>query len=477
MLFNSIPFIVFFPIVVMIYYLIPQKIRYIWLLVCSYFFYFTQSSSSVAFLILSTISTYLAGILLNRASLIKVKNLIVAAIFVVNIGLIVFFKYTNFFLDTVGSDRRMSLIVPIGISFYTLQALSYVMDCYRGKMETEKNLARYALYVSFFLTLLSGPINKGRDFMPELACDKKLDLDRVKVGMQKMLWGYFLKLVIAARLTILVDTAYANADGFSGSSLVVAAVCYLFMLYCDFQGYSCIAIGGAKILGIDMKENFLQPFYSTSMGELWRRWHVSLSTWFKEYVYFPLGGNRKGQTRKYINMMIIMFVSGLWHGANYTFFVWGLLNGFFLIMGNILIEKRNQLADRTGLNKHPELRRNLQRIGVYILYGFTMIFFASDNMSNALLVIRRIVLNFGLVRALHGEVFSLGLGVFNLAFAGLMCIIVLVVDGFCNKYSCDETKLVERVPTLYRWMIYIGIVTMIVFSANLSGKEFIYSQM
>jgi len=477
MLFNSIPFIIFFPIVVLMYYLIPTKIRYVWLLVCSYFFYMTQSSSFVLFLIISTLTTYLAGILLYKCEKSALKNLIVAFTFSLNIGFIVFFKYTNFFMDLIGSDKHFNLIVPIGISFYTLQALSYVMDCYRKKMEPEYNLLRYALYVSFFLTLLSGPINRGRDLLPELKCNKSLDLDEVKRGLQKMLWGYFLKLVIAARLTILVDTAYMNADGFSGSSLLLAAICYLFMLYCDFQGYSSIAIGGGRILGIKMNENFLQPFYSTSMGELWRRWHVSLSTWLKEYVYFCLGGNRKGNVRKYINMLVIFLISGLWHGANYTFFVWGILNGFFLIMGNVLIDYREIIAQKTGYYRHDRLRRVLQRIGVYILYAFTMIFFASDSLGQALYIIKSIVLRFDVMSIFRGEIFSLGLGVANLAFAILMAVFVMVVDGYCYKYSCDVAALLERIPTVIRWAAYIGLVTLIVFSANLTGQEFIYSTM
>lgn len=477
MILNSIPFIIFFPILVLIYYLIPSKIRYIYLLVCSFFFYFTQSSAYVLFLIISIITTYLAGLLLYKTESVNIKKIIVAVTFIANIGIIVYFKYTNFFLGLLGRGKLESLVIPVGISFYTLQALSYVMDCYRKKMEPEKNPLKYALFVSFFLTLLSGPINRAQDLLPQMACAKKLDLDRVKVGMQKMLWGYFLKLVIAARLTILVDTAYSNADGFSGASLTLAAASYLFMLYCDFEGYSCIAIGAAKILGIDMKDNFRQPFYSTSMSELWKRWHISLSTWLREYLYFPLGGNRKGNGRKYINLFIVMFVSGLWHGANPTFFIWGILNGLFLIMGNVLMAKRNDLADRIGLSKHESLRMSLQRIGVYCLYGFSMIFFASDSLSNAMLVITRIITQFNIVSIFKGEFFSLGLGVANLGLVIILAILVMIVDAFANKYSCDVTRLISKVPTIIRWCIYFGIAIMIIFSANLSGQEFIYSQM
>ena len=477
MIFNSIPFIIFFPIVVLIYYVLPVKIRYIWLFVCSYFFYFTQSASYVAFLLISTLTTYFAGIFLFKTESVKPKKLIVALSFIVNIGLMVFFKYTDFALGAVGSERRLSLVIPVGISFYSLMALSYVMDCYRGKMEPERNFIRYALYVSFFLTLLSGPINLARDLIPQLKCDNKPELQDIKLGLMRMLWGYFLKLVIAARLTILVDTAYANADGFSGGSLLLAAVSYLFMLYCDFEGYSQIAIGGAGLLGIHMKDNFSQPFYSESMGQLWHRWHISLSTWFKEYLYFPLGGNRKGTVRKYINLMIVMFVSGLWHGANTTFFVWGILNGIFLVGGNLLINKRNKLWEKSGLAPECELRKILQRIGVYILYGFSMIFFANDSLANAIIVVKGIFTRFSLSALIHGEMFSLGLGKLNLLYVLLLAVFVLIADGFCYRNKCNITGFITKLPTWARWTLYLGLVTMIVFSANLTGQEFIYSRM
>lgn len=477
MIFNSIPFIIFFPIVVILYYLCPKKIRYIWLLLCSYFFYMTQSSDFVALLLLTTITTYLAGIAICKVNSITLKKVFIGITFVLNVGIIVYMKYTNFFLEMFGSKERFNLFVPIGISFYTLQALSYIMDCYRGKISPMYNIARYALYVSFFPTLLSGPINRSYDLMPELTCTNKLELDNVKQGMQKMLWGYFLKLVIAARLTILVDTVYQNPDEYSSVSLVLAAISFLFMLYCDFEGYSLIAIGASKILGINMRDNFRQPFYSTSMSELWRRWHISLSTWLREYLYFPLGGNRKGTARKYINTMIVMFVSGIWHGANYTFFVWGILNGLFLVVGSALKDRRDQLATAIGLAERAKLRTVLQRIGVYILYGFSMIFFANDSLAGACSVIRGIVTRISIKSVLTGELFSLGLGTFNLLFVIVLAVFVMVVDGLCNRRQCDITGLMKTTPTYIRWIAYLTIVVLILFSSNLSGTEFIYSKM
>lgn len=476
MLFNSMAFIIFFIVVTLLYYVCPKKIRYIWLLACSYIFYFSQSAHFVVLLITTTVITYIAGLLLYKYSDVKIKNCIVGISFVINVGIIVYLKYTDFFLEMFNSGKRFNFVVPIGISFYTLQALSYIMDCYREKLEPEKNILRYALFVSFFPSMLSGPINRGRDLLPELRCAKNLELDNVKEGLQKMLWGYFLKLVIAARLTILVDTAYANADGYSGVSLLIAAIAYLFMLYCDFEGYSQIAIGASRILGITVLENFKQPFFATSMSELWHRWHISLSTWLREYLYFPLGGNRKGTTRKYINMMIVMFVSGLWHGANYTFIIWGILNGLFLVVGNALIDKRDAVARKCNLYD-TRIRIVLQRIGVYLLYAFSFIFFAQDNIQNAFLIVSRIFTRFNVSGLVNGEIFSLGLGMANLGFIIVMCVFVMFIDGYCNRMKTDIVGLFKVMPLVVRWGIYLAVVTMIVFSANLSGKEFIYSKM
>lgn len=475
MIFNSIPFIIFFPIVALVYYLIPHKVRYIWLLAASYFFYLCQSTSFVVLLVFSTIVTYISGLLLEKADTDKKRNVIVAAGVIINLMILFEFKYTDFFLELFGSEKRLNLILPIGISFYTFQAVSYTVDCYRGKIEPEKNPFRLALYLSFFLSILSGPINRACDFLPELSKKVTFDTENVKVGLQKMLWGYFLKLCIAARLSIVVDNVYANSDGYSGISLVFTALAYLFMLYCDFEGYSQIAIGGAKIMGLTMCENFRQPFYSESMGALWRRWHVSLSTWFRDYLYIPLGGNRKGTARKYLNLIIVLFLSGVWHGANLTFFIWGLLNGLYIVIGQITIPWRDKIAD--ALKIPGKVRLFLKRVGVYILYAFTFIFFANASVSDAWLVIKGIALRMNISASGIRELFALGLGKFNLALTLALALFVLIVDGKCFREDCEFSELMTKTPTWLRWTIYYGILILILFSANLTGKEFIYSKM
>ncbi len=484
MLFNSIPYIILFPLVVLVGALIPKKARYVWLLVVSYAFYFVQSGYFVALLAISTLITYAVGIVLDALEEHKARIAVVAAGAVINLGILFVFKYLDFTLGLVGSGLRFNLVLPLGISFYTFQSVSYIIDVYRKKTAAEKNLPRLALYVSFFLSIVSGPINRAGDILPQLSNMPDITYDKLKSGAQKMLWGYFLKLAIAGRLAIVVENVYSNTDNWSGVSVAVAALSYMFMLYCDFEGYSQIAIGSGYMLGITMKENFRQPFFSTSMSEIWRRWHVSLSTWFRDYLYIPLGGSRKGKARKYINLLIVLFVSGIWHGANLTFFAWGAINGVFIVIGQMLLPKRDELAGRlkgrlckgdVSQKRFDIVRTALQRMGVYILFSYVFIYFASDSITSAYLAVKAILTRFSL--AGFYEITKLGLGTLNLTLMIIMAVFVLVADKQAYKKDCDTPSLIRNIPTVARWALYYALLIAILFSANLSGKEFIYSKM
>ncbi|MCR5590457.1 MAG: MBOAT family protein, partial [Lachnospiraceae bacterium] len=333
MVFNSIQFIILFPLAVLIYYLIPKKFRYVWLLACSYAFYYVNSGALAALLAICTVITYIAGMALSVTDSKAGKKAVLAGAASAVLLVLFVFKYLDFSLSLFGSGLRFNLTLPLGISFYTFMAVSYMADVYSGKIEAQHNILKLALYLSFFLSILSGPINRAGDMLPQFSDAKSPSIENLKTGMQKMLWGYFLKLAIAGRLAIVTENVYSDADAYSGVSIAFAAIAYLFMLYCDFEGYSQIAIGCAKMLGIKMKENFRQPFLSKSMSELWRRWHISLSSWLRDYLYIPLGGNRRGTFRKYLNIFIVLLISGIWHGANMTFIIWGVLNGVFMIAG------------------------------------------------------------------------------------------------------------------------------------------------
>lgn len=341
MLFNSINFIIFFPVVLIIYFAIPSEIRYLWLLAASYYFYMCWNAKYAILIFTSTVITYLSGILIDKiknagnAHLDKTlcKSLVVAVSFISNLGILVYFKYTNFLIDILVKSFGMigitlsipavDIILPVGISFYTFQALSYTVDVYRGEIYAEKNFFRYALFVSFFPQLVAGPIERSKNLLKQLSVSHSFDYERMVEGLLMMLWGFFLKIVLADRIAIFVDTAYGDIYTYPGYYLIVATVLFGIQIYCDFAGYSTIAMGASKIIGIDLMENFDSPYLAESVAEFWRRWHISLTSWFKDYLYIPLGGNRKGTFRKYLNKMIVFLMSGLWHGAELTFVIWG----------------------------------------------------------------------------------------------------------------------------------------------------------
>lgn len=486
MQFNSIPYIILFPLTVLICLIIPKKLRYVWLLFVSYAFYILQSEGMFALLVIFTLITYAAAHVIALVRNKSLKTAAAAAFVILGVAVLFIFKYLDMTLELFGSGLRFNLVLPLGISFFTFQAIGYVIDVYRGKIAPEKNPLKLALFLSFFLSIVSGPINRAGDILGQLGFndDNAPSLETAKTGMQKMLWGYFLKLAIAGRLAIVVDNVYSDVSKYSGAVIAFTALAYLFMLYCDFEGYSQIAIGSGYILGIRMKENFAQPFFSSSTGELWRRWHVSLSSWFKDYLYIPLGGNRLGKVRKYINVFIVLLVSGIWHGANLTFFIWGAINGVFIIAGQILLPYRDALA--AGISDKVckgdaskatfgKIRECLKVAGVYILTAYTFIWFSNKDVKSAYLAVKGLFTRF--VYAASPGITQLGLGTFNLALVLVMALFVLYCDHAAYKKKCDTPSLIKNVPTLLRWTIYYALLIAILFSANLTGKEFIYSKM
>ncbi len=485
MLFNSVAYILILPAVLLINRLIPKRYRYLWMLVCSGLFYYSQGSGFVMLLAVSAAVTYIAGLAIAYTDSRAVKKITASAAVVAGVLILFLYKYLDFTLELFRSPLRLDLAVPLGISFYTFMAVSYITDVYRDAEKVEKDPLKLALFLSFFPSIVSGPINRANDVIPQMCAPEDLTFERTKRGMQKMLWGYFLKLAIAGRLAIVVDNVYANSDAYPGFSIAFTALAYLFMLYCDFEGYSQIVIGSAYMLGITMKENFRQPFMSQSMQELWRRWHVSLSGWFRDYMYIPLGGNRHGTVRKYINVFIVLLVSGIWHGANMTFVIWGALNGAYIIIGQLLIPYRDRLAERirsklcgteTAKAVFDRVRAAAKTVGVYLFSSFTFIFFANKDVTSAWYAVRGILTRFSLAGALSGLT-QLGLGTANLAAVLVLALFVLVADHHAAKRSCDTPSLIKNIPVFWRWVIYYALIIAILFSANLTGKEFIYSRM
>ena len=362
MLFNSYQFLIFFPVVVLLYYVIPPKIRYLWLLAASYYFYMCWNAKYALLLLSSTLVTYISGYLIDRIRQARYpqkkeqrrKSWVVAACCAINLGILFYFKYANFTIEVLKrafelihiqwNPPHADVLLPVGISFYTFQALSYTIDVYRGEIPAEKNFFRYALFVSFFPQLVAGPIERSKNLLTQLAAPSSFNAEKAKSGLLLMLWGFFLKTVLADRIAIFVDFVYGNFEKYNGLYIAVATVLFAVQIYCDFAGYSTIAIGAAEVLGIDLMENFDAPYLVTSVAAFWRRWHISLTSWFKDYLYIPLGGSRKGVYRKYVNKMIVFLLSGLWHGADFSYVVWGALNGAYQIIGEILMPLRSKIA-------------------------------------------------------------------------------------------------------------------------------------
>ena len=427
MLFNSFNFLIFFPIVVLIYFIIPHKIRYIWLLIASYFFYMCWNAKYALLLLFSTFITYISSIIMDKIEhkklkknqKIKYKKLIVAFSFAINLSILFFFKYFDFAIENINKilsllnikllNPTFDVVLPVGISFYIFQALGYTIDVYRKDVKVEHNFLKYALFVSFFPQLVAGPIERSKNLLKQIYERHYFDFHRIKDGLMLMLWGFFLKIVIADRVAIVVNTIFNGFPTYGGMYIVIGAIFFAVQIYCDFYGYSTIAMGAAKVMGFDLMENFNSPYMSKSVSEFWRRWHISLSTWFRDYLYIPLGGNRKGKIRKYFNLMIVFLVSGLWHGAKWTYVIWGGLNGLFQVIGSITKKIREKLINLFHINKEAASHKILQVFITFILIDFTWIFFRANSFANALNMIKSIFATFNPWILFDDSLYKLGL--------------------------------------------------------------------
>lgn len=419
MLFNSIEFLLFFPVVCLLYAVIPKKMRYLWLLAASYFFYMCWNAKYALLIAASTLVTWLSGLVLARG---QHRKLVVATSFLINLGILGVFKYADFFFANLNwllghaglelVNKPFDFVLPVGISFYTFQALGYTVDVYRGEIPPEKNLLRYALFVSFFPQLVAGPIERSKNLLSQIqTMERKAlwDYERILGGCVVMLWGLFQKMVIADRLAVLVNSVWDTYYFYGTVELAAAAIGFSFQIYCDFASYSTIAIGAAKVMGFELMENFNTPYFSRSIQEFWRRWHISLSQWFKDYLYIPLGGSRCGKLRKYRNLMIVFLVSGLWHGANWTFVIWGGIHGLFQIIG----AETKGLKDRLNALLHTRTDSFSYRFGqmviTFALTTFAWIFFRAPSLSEAVEYIRLMVTKPNWWVISQGGLYQLGL--------------------------------------------------------------------
>lgn len=489
MLFNSLEFLIFFPIVVLVYFLIPQKVRYLWLLAASYYFYMCWNAEYALLIATSTVITWISGILISRVKTPVARKLTVAASFVLNLSILFYFKYFYFTMDNINLVRQMlgmpalmprfDVILPVGISFYTFQALSYTMDVYRNEVPPEKNFFRYALFVSFFPQLVAGPIERSKNLLSQVNSEHRFDYLRVRSGLLTMLWGFFLKLVIADRAAILVNTVYCAAENYSGILLLLATFAFAAQIYCDFASYSIIAKGAAKVMGFDLMDNFRQPYLSTSIAEFWRRWHISLSSWFKDYLYIPLGGNRKGLVRKYFNLMIVFLVSGLWHGASWNFVIWGAIHGIYQVVGALTLALRKFVCAVWGIDRKTAQYKWFQRIITFILVSFGWIFFRSDSLSASVLIVKKIFTQLAPWTLYGGGLFSMGLDGAN-AMVLILALLVLLWVSLKENSGVRVFDMIEKSHIIVRWTAYFALLFAVlifgIYGPGFEASQFIYFQ-
>lgn len=393
MIFNSYQFLCFFPVVTLAYFLFPRKVRWIWLLAASYYFYMCWNAGYALLIALSTVVTYVCALLCDHFPQSGARRAVMIAGLGVNLGILCFFKYYNFFGDTISrvlgaaglvfTVPHLNVLLPVGISFYTFQALGYMLDVYRRDIPAEKNFFRYALFVSFFPQLVAGPIERSENLLRQVNKPREWDVAQARDGLCIMLLGFFEKMVVADRAAIYVDAVYNQWYDASGWQIVLATVLFAFQIYGDFGGYSHIAIGAAKIMGYDLMENFRQPYFAVSVRDFWRRWHISLSTWFRDYLYIPLGGSRVSRPRRALNTMITFTVSGLWHGASLNYVVWGMLNGAMQVIEGSL----------PGGGKKRKLSlpvRLLKTALTFMLICFTWLFFRVRALSTGVRMLGRV---------------------------------------------------------------------------------------
>ena len=473
MLFNSIQFILFFPIVVLIYYLLQtKKSRNIFLLIASYYFYMNWNPIYVFLILFSTISTFCCSLFIEKNKGNKNARAALVMNIIINLAILFVFKYYNFINDSVFSllesfglrwnVPNLTFLLPVGISFYTFQAIGYSIDVYRGRLDAEHSIITYALFVSFFPQLVAGPIERANNLLPQFHKKHIFDGKKVTDGLKLMLWGFFMKICVADRLGIYVDPIYNNVENYGGCSLLIATVLFAFQIYCDFCGYSLIAIGSAKCMGFSLMENFRRPYFSISIKDFWKRWHISLSTWFMDYVYIPLGGNRVPFLRHLFNLLVTFLISGLWHGANWTFVIWGGIHGVYLIAEKVLSKFARNKQDDTG-PIHV-----LKVIWCFLLVSFAWIFFRADSMQNASTIIHKIFTDFqfGNINVGQGKMFILS----------LIMLAVLILKDVLDEYFPEKLSLLFfNVHRVVRWFIYYVIIALILIMATPS-QNFIYFQ-
>ena len=474
--FNSLHFAIFLPIVFTLYWIMPHKFRWLVLLISSYYFYMSWNPKYVLLILFTTIISYVSAILIEKNENKKIKKVIMIAALLLCLGVLFFFKYFNFISESIVrvvnnfsismNFITLNLLLPVGISFYTFQTLSYIIDVYRGDVLAEHHFGIYATFISFFPQLVAGPIERTSNLLPQINSDKKFDYDLAIYGARQILWGLFKKIAVADIVAVYVDRAYDNLCQCTGFDLCIAIFFFTIQIYCDFSGYSDIAIGTAKLFGINLMKNFSSPYLVLSVKEFWGRWHISLSTWFRDYLYIPMGGNRCSKIKNYFNLMVTFIVSGLWHGANWTYVIWGGIHGAAQV-----IEKA------TGFDKREKgkIGKIISWIFVFVFLNLAWVFFRADSFKDALFVIYHALASLTDLSSFMYT--SIGLRKRALLYIGIMIMIVTIYDYISLK-KIDAIELLQNKKLSVRLIIEYAIVLCIICALiNSTGtNQFVYFQ-
>lgn len=485
MLFNTVEFGVFFAVFFLLYYTMPFRYRWILLLVASYYFYMAWKAEYVLLILFSTTVDYLCGIKMESVPDQSTKKNIFRISLLINMSMLLFFKYFNFVNESFRSLFTMlhigyaipalNILLPVGISFYTFQSLSYTIDVYKGNIKPEKNFGIFALYVSFFPQLVAGPIERASNLLPQFRHRIHFDYENIRSGLVLMAWGLFKKIVIADRIAIIVDQIYDHPQTAYGIVPLLGTLFFAVQIYCDFSGYSDIAIGSAQVLGFKLMKNFNRPYYAKSIAEFWRRWHISLSTWFKDYLYIPLGGNRVIKWRWYYNLFITFLVSGLWHGADWTFLTWGALHGFYLVFSLISAPLRRRMVSRLHLDRYKLALRYMRVFITFALVNLGWVFFRANTMSDALLILRNIFsLSHYRLSDLLAFLPTAKVSVFEFStMLGAIGVLELVQ---LYQRNASIRAMVFSKPGMLRWSLYLLLIFTIILFSNVNQYRFIYFQ-
>lgn len=482
MFFNSIDFAVFLPIVFTLYWFVTNrslKLQNLLIVVASYVFYGWWDWRFLALILFSTIVDYCIGLSLLKNKNQRKRKLLLWASVLVNLGFLGFFKYCNFFIDNFITafsffgyeiqGSTLNIVLPVGISFYTFQTLSYTIDVYKKKLQPTQDFIAFSAFVSFFPQLVAGPIERATHLLPQFYTKRKFEYHKAVDGMRQILWGLFKKIVIADNCAELANTIFNNSQDLNGSTLVLGALFFTFQIYGDFSGYSDIAIGTSRLFGFDLMQNFNFPYFSRDMAEFWRRWHISLSTWFRDYVYIPLGGSRGGTWMKIRNTFIIFVVSGFWHGANWTFIVWGVLNAIYFLPIMLTQNNRNNL-DVVAYGKNiPSIKEFALMLLTFSLTVFAWIFFRANNMGHAISYI--------------SEIFSTSLfevpefrGKRKALTTIILVSVFIFIEWIGREGQYAIANLLMKNNRFSRWLFYIGIILTTIYFGNFSDNTFIYFQ-